>query len=158
MQAPAQAHRLFDPGGERVGSVEAEDAAAARLGVEPVGEEDLDPRALVAEGQGFAPRRGQLGQAAAILLGLRLDPGQRRPRGLGLDGADGLAIDEEEVVGEAGLERKLPYCHAARCAEIELRTRLHGPAGIREHCVDYPSRGLFRQGHTYSFGHAFTKL
>ena len=74
------------------------DWMAARLGIEPVRELVLDAVRLVQERQradrGGHPRR----QARRVPRGLALDTDEREALLLGLDGADRLAVDEEEVV------------------------------------------------------------
>ncbi len=81
---------------------------------------------------------GTGGETLAVLGGLRLDAGEGRALLLGLDGADGLPVDEEEVIGlpEAGLERELADGHAAGGMEVSLFAVLDGPAGLRERGVD----------------------
>ena len=71
--------RLARPLRQRLRSMKRKRAAAARLGIESVGEERLDAGALVEERQRRMPRGRSRGQAHAVLLGLRLDAGQRRP-------------------------------------------------------------------------------
>jgi hypothetical protein len=71
-----------------------EHALAARLPIEAVGEEGLDAGALIEKRQGAAPRGHRCGQSDAVLAGLRLDAAEGRALRLGLDGADGLAMDE----------------------------------------------------------------
>ena len=64
----------LEPARERLGLVEVEDAAAARLRVEAVREARLHAGGLVEEGE--RPDRGRqvLGEARSVALGLRLAP------------------------------------------------------------------------------------
>ena len=75
-----------------------------------------------ARGRGTAAaRRGgssPAGRPVGVLLGLQLDAAQRVARGLGLEDADGLAVDEEQVVGEA----------VARASSLNSRTATPRPA------------------------------
>jgi len=85
-------------GSEEVGAVEGEDAPAARQRVEQIGEVGFDGGAFVQEGEGQTPGRKVVGQALGVLGRLRLDAGEGGSFGLRFDGADGFAVDVEEVV------------------------------------------------------------
>ena len=82
--------------------MEREDAAAARVGIEAVGEEGLRAGAFVAERERRFPCRQAERNAGDIFGGLLLDAGERVAFGLGFDCADGFAIHEQRVVGFAG--------------------------------------------------------
>lgn len=77
---------------EQLGPVEREEAPAAPLGVELVGEGRLDAHALVSEGRRADRRRQVARRPLAVLLGLQLDIGERLTLFLGLEGADGLPV------------------------------------------------------------------
>ncbi len=132
---------LGEPLGERLGAVKGEDGATARLGIELAGEARLDAGGLIGEGQGIAGGAHAFGQSATVFGALLFDAGEGGADLLGLDGADGLAIDEEQVVGGAGGERELADGDAASRAEVEPGAVLHHPAGLRELGVD-PLAGL----------------
>ena len=80
--------------------MEGEDAAGARLRVQPLCETGLDAGGFVAERQGPAPSGQRARQALGVAGGLNLDAGQRAALLLGLDHAGGLAIYIKQVVGK----------------------------------------------------------
>ena len=77
------------------------DGARLRIGVEQVDEAGLDAGAEVQERQRLDRRVEPGGQAGRVLVGLELDAGEGVAGGLGLQHADRLATDEQEVVGKA---------------------------------------------------------
>jgi len=110
--------------------VDVKDATAARLGIEAVGEEGLDSRRLVEKRERLHRGGNVVREAGGILLGLHLHARERRAGLLGLDHADSLPVDIEQVVGEpvAGAQRKLANGHPARGVEVHGRAILGGPA------------------------------
>ena len=94
---------VFHPCEQSLRPVKGEDVAAARLGIEPVGEAGFRAGGLVGERQRRAPGGNTERHALHILLGLLLDAGERMARGFGLDRADRFAVDKERVVRLAGL-------------------------------------------------------
>ena len=85
------------------------DVAAARLGIEAVGEAGFRAGGLVAERQRRAPGGKTERHALHILLRLLLDAGERMARRFGLDRADRFAVNEQRVVRLAGLEGQLAH-------------------------------------------------
>jgi hypothetical protein len=83
---------LLRPGCQLLGAVECEDVAAARLGVEQVGEAGLDAGALIEEGEGLDGAREVVRHPRGIFGGLGLDAGQGGAGLLGLDDTGGLAV------------------------------------------------------------------
>ena len=108
-EAAGEGFLLFEQVEQGFGAVEGEDAPAARFGVEAAGEAGLGTGRFEAERQ----RRGPVGQAEGnagdVFRRLLLDAGQGMAFRLGLDGAEGLAVYEEGVIGFAGLEGKLGH-------------------------------------------------
>jgi hypothetical protein len=101
-QGAIAAPAVLDSCGEGLGPVKGEDVAACRLGVEGVREARLDPGRLVCERQRAVERLRQIvGQAVDVLGGLPRDAGERLALLLGLEHADCLAVDVEEVVDAA---------------------------------------------------------
>ncbi len=84
------------------------------------------------------------GKARDVLVRLGGHTGQGVPLGLGLDDADGAAVDEQGVVGLAGGEAELADGHAGRGTEVDLRTVLEQPSGRFEQLVDFEAGALFR--------------
>jgi hypothetical protein len=140
---------LADPRRECLGTVKREDLTAAGLRVERVREASLRAGRLVGERQrSFDGARHPVRQTIEVLRRLPFDPGERRALRLGLDHADGLAIDEEEIVGSAvrRLEDEFAHRHAGRGSEVYLPCVLNSPAGRLQHLVDLdPGLVLRRQ-------------
>ena len=134
---------LLHPGEQGFGTMKREHAAAARVGIEAVGEEGFRARALVAERERRFPRRQAERDAGDILGGLLLDAGEGVAFGLGLDRADGFGVNEQRVVRFAGLEGEFADGDTARGREVDLVLRLDGPARRGEHRVNLPAGALF---------------
>src|SRR5487761_1136682 len=147
---------LAGPLGQRLRTVESEDATAAGIGVIAVGEPGLAPRRLAYERQrihqGLAPAGQPVGVSAALALHLH----EGRPLGLGLDYAGGLAVEEEQIVDAAVplLQAELPNGHAGPSAHIRLGSVLDDPAGglqlpvDLDPCLGLPSQvGIVRASH-----------
>ena len=143
LQASAQLLRALYPGAQRLWLVEGEQAAAAGIGIETVGEEGLHAGAFVEEGEGRVVVQGELAQAEAVPGRLRLDAAESGALRLGLDGADGLAIHEQQVVGEAGLQGKLAHGNAGGRAQVHLVAALYPPAGGFQQVINALSGLLF---------------
>ena len=90
-----------EPFSERLRSVKREHRSRSRLRIETIGETRFGAGRLYQEGQRTRPRRQAIGQAPRVLGGLHLDASERDARLLGLDDAGSLAVDVEQVVGEA---------------------------------------------------------
>jgi lycopene cyclase domain-containing protein len=125
-------------GGQFLGAVEAEDEAAARLGIEKVGEAGLDAGALVEEGQGIDGTRQVVRHTGGVLARLGLDTGEGGLGLLGFHDASRLAIDVEEVirVAMACLKREFADGHAPTGMEVDLPGVLNQPARGPEGGVD----------------------
>jgi hypothetical protein len=97
--------------------------------------------ALVVERQGPVVGRQGVGQAGAGLGRLRLDAGERLAGLLGLDDAGGLAVDVEQVVGDAvpPLQRALAPGDPAAGVEARRVGVLDDPAGAAEVVVELAS-------------------
>ena len=78
------------------------------------------------------------GQTLGVLLRLDLDARQGVALGLRLEDADGLAVDEEQVVGEAVAvgELELADGDAAAGGQVHLVAVLDDPAGLLQLAVD----------------------
>jgi hypothetical protein len=63
--------------------------------------------------------------------------------GLGLDGAEGLAVGVEKIVGEAGIQRELTHRHAAGRGNIHFVGRLDSPPCLVKLSVDFFAGFLF---------------
>ena len=94
---------VFHPCEQSLRTVKREDVAAARHGIETVGEARFRAGGLVGERQRRAPGGNPEGHALHVLLGLLFDAGQRMANRFGLNRADRFAIDKERVVRLAGL-------------------------------------------------------
>ena len=124
------------------------DAAAAWIGVEPVGEEGLHAGALVEKRQRRVPGQGDAPQADGVLGRLRLDAAQCRALRLGLHSANGPAIDEQQVVGvnrrgwvALATQGELAHGDADGRAQVHLGAVLDLPTHIFKQCIN-PLPGL----------------
>ena len=138
-EAGTQRVGLGKPGGECRGLVESEDATRARPWVTLIAEEGFDPSRFVGERNRFRAGekiREEVGEVFAVVGGLLGDGGKRGAFFFGLDHAERDAINEEEVVAAAGLERNLAERDAAGGGRVESLVVLDGPIGSREHRVD----------------------
>ena len=86
--------------------MEGEDLAGAGLRVALIGEAGEDAGGLVEEGERdvVTPGLHEVFEAAGIAGGLDLDAAEGHAFGFGFDETQGFAVDEEQVVGEAGFE------------------------------------------------------
>jgi len=131
--------------------VEGEDVAGAWLGVEAVAEVRFGAGRFVDEGQRPAPRRQAARQAQRVTRRLDLDPGERRALLLGFDNTGGLAVDVEQVVGEAvpGFEREFAQRYTPGGVDVGRGDALHRPAGSGQELVDLLAGALFGGGHGF---------
>jgi hypothetical protein len=118
--------------------VHLEDAAAARVRIEEARELRDRPGGQVEERQWLDGRVEPGWQAGGILLGLHLDAAQRVALGLRFKDADGLAVHEEQVIGEAvpGGELELAHGDAASGGQVHGVPVLDDPACRDERGVD----------------------
>ena len=123
--------------------MEGEHLPAAGVWIEQVGDLCDGAGALVVEREGAVVGGHVGGQPSDVLQGLPLDAGEGA-RGLGLDGADRLAVGVEHVVGVTGVQRELTHRHATGRHNVEALVVLHLPAAGVEHSVDLLSGFLFR--------------
>ena len=89
------------------------------------------------------PRGHLCGESDAVLAGLRLDAAEGRALRLGLDGADGLAMDEQQVVGLAGGQGKLAHRDPDGRAQVSPTSVLHFPAGGSQKPVNIGAGSFF---------------
>ncbi len=113
--------RIFgQPLGDRLRAVKREHVPRLGGRVEAIREPRLDAGRLVQERQRPHWSRDVCGEPGSVLLGLQLYAGERGPRSLRLDHADGLPVDVEQVVGEpVRAERELADGDAASGGEVE---------------------------------------
>ena len=117
--------------------MEGEDTARTRGGIAFVAEESLDAGGFVEEGQlARADGLDEVGQIHRVMRGLLGNARQQRAFLLGFDDADGLAIDQQQVIAGAGLERCFAQRDALPGGEIHRLVILRGPAGRDELGVD----------------------
>lgn len=116
--------------------MEGEHAATPGLRVALVADVRLGPRRLVGERQRQPAVGDRVGQPDEVLRRLLGDAGEGRPGGFGLDDVGRLAVDEEEVVGRAGVELELAHGNARRRAEVDPVTVLHRPPCLFEQGVN----------------------
>ena len=126
--------------------MEAEDAAAAGLGIEQVDEVRLDAGADVEERQRSDRRREVRRQAFGILIDLRLDAAQREAGRLGFERADRLLIDVQEIVGIAVALGHLELANrdSAPGREFRLLAVLNDPSRFSQPRINLLASGLFR--------------
>ena len=78
--------------------MEAEDAAAARIWLQQIGEAGFDSGGLIAERQRAAWGGKRFGNALAVFLGLDFDAGEGGALFLGFDDAGSLTVHEKQVI------------------------------------------------------------
>jgi hypothetical protein len=124
------------------------DRAGLGVGVEAVDEPGLDAGAEIEERQRVDRRVESVGEPGGVLPSLELDVSEPVPGGLGLQRPDGLAVDEQEVVGEAVALSHLELAHrdARRDGEVHGVPVLNGPAGGLEGRIDVLAGFAFRGG------------
>lgn len=136
--------------------MEAEDGAAGGVGLQQVREAGFDAGGLIKEGEGSPRGWESLGDAFAVLLGLDFDTDEGRAFLFGLDGAGGLAIDKEEIVGFAVAVRESEFANrnAAAGVDVGVGTVLNEPPSGDKHAIDGLA-GLFfrRQSELKALGH-----
>jgi len=139
-EARAEGVGLGGAGGERLGSVEGEDAAGARVRVAFVAEERFDAGGFVEERKGSdagGEERGQeIGERGGVVGGLLGDAGERGAGLLGFDHANRLAADEEQIIAGAGLELDFAEGDAGTGGKVDGFDILNDPAGRDELGVD----------------------
>jgi hypothetical protein len=83
----------------------------------------------------------------AYIAGLPLDSGQGGALRLGLDDADDLRVDVQQVVSTAmaGLHDSLPAGHPIAGEQIEVLLVLDRPSGVAELAVDQHACALLRR-------------
>src|SRR6266487_790488 len=105
--------------------------AAFRRRVELVRELRFDAGGFVGERQLFAPFRVNVEQTLAVLARLFLDAGQRVTFGLRLDGANGFAVDEEQIVHFiAAFQKRFADGDSARSRQVDRATVLNSPGAL----------------------------
>ena len=139
-EAGAQTTPLGQPVAQGFRAVEAEDFTRTRLGVAGIGEVGDDAGGFVAERQRFAVI-DSFEPGGGIAFGLRLVGGEALAFffALGFDDAKRLAVDEEHVIGGAGVG--LPFADRDPGAGGEIDLLLHNPAGGAQLRID-PVAGL----------------
>jgi hypothetical protein len=116
------------------------------LSIGPVGEGSFDAGGLVGEGPRLAPSW----QPLSVASGLHFNAGERRALLLRFDHAAGLAVEIEQVIGEAMaiVQRELADRHAGSGPEIDIGHALHDPPGGGEQAVDLFSGALLWVHHS----------
>jgi hypothetical protein len=128
-KSPAESVRLSKPVAERFGAMEREDAAGAGLGVSPVPGEGFNTSGFVGEGK-RAFDREEIGKIVAIMAGLLRDSREWSSFFLRFDDTDGIAIDEEEVIGSADFQWDLGQSNSPRDSGVEIFVALNDPAAL----------------------------
>ena len=130
---------------EGLGAMEGEDLAGAGLGIALIGEAGDDAGGLVEEGQRHTGGLNPLQLGGGVVGGLVLGDGDVGAEGflLGLGDADRLAVDEQHVVGGAGVGGVFADGLALAGVEIDGVLRLHDPTGGPELRVDGVAGDLF---------------
>jgi len=93
------------------------------------------------------------GKPFAVLLGLGLNASQRCSFSFGLDYANRLLIDVEQIVGKAvsRLEGEFTDCDATASVKVGSCNVLHTPARLLKHFIDGLARFLFWVFHLVLF-------
>lgn len=86
-------------------------------------------------------------QTDRVLGGLVRHAGERSSFVLGFHHPDSLAIDEEQVICFAGVQRELAHGNPARCEQIEVPARLDDPAASFQLLVDILAGNLLWCSH-----------
>ena len=127
-KSSAEGIQLGQPLGKRLWSLETEDLPAARLGVEPIGEECRRSVRLEEERQGATVGREIIRETCCVFRGLGLHA-SKRTLGLCFYCTERFAIHVEQVIRkpESRLHRKLADGDAATCCEVKVVPVLHKP-------------------------------
>jgi len=127
-KSSAEGIQLGQPLGKRLWSLETEDLPAARLGVEPIGEECRRSVRLEEERQGATVGREIIRKTSRVFRGLGLHA-SKRTLGLCFYCTERFAIHVEQVIRkpESRLHRKLADGDAATCCEVKVVPVLHKP-------------------------------
>jgi hypothetical protein len=133
---------LLKPFGQRFGLVKGEDGTAARFGIEVAGEASFDAGGFVGKGKGIARDGDIIGDAGTIFGALLFHAGQCLSDGFGFDDANGLTINEEEIVSRAFEQRIFAHSNATPGAQVDGIAILHDPTGLREVIVDLLARAF----------------
>lgn len=86
-----------------------------------------------------------------IVCGLLGDADEQGAGALGLDYANGLTVDDQEVIAATAFQRHLAQRDAAFDARVVGRVVLYRPAGRDEHRIDLLAGKLFRARHSPAF-------
>jgi len=145
-KGPAVLEVIVDPRRQRLRAVRRVDAARARARIEPVLEARLLAGRHVSERERLDRDLEVVGHTGRVVVPLRLNVRKDSPGRFGLEDANGLAVDEEEVVGPAvwWVEDELAHRHTLRLRQIDCIGVLDGPARSHEHRVDLAARLRFR--------------
>ena len=65
-------------------------------------------------------------------------------KALGLDDADGLALDEKQIIRRSFVGRIFTYGNACGLAKIDLVFILYRPPGVSKHAINLAAGNLFR--------------
>ena len=125
----AEGFFFLDHFAERLGAVEGKDIAAARMGLEPVGELCDLAGGFVLEGKWATPSGELGGEAVGVAGGLTFDTFESVADGLGFDDADGFGVYIEEIVGFAVGAGELGDGETGAGGEVHLVICLDDPAG-----------------------------
>ncbi|SRR5258706_6405484 len=98
-QALIQLRGFLRPFDERLRAVEGKDVAARGRWIEAIGEACFGAGAFVGKWERLAPDRIDIEQSLAVFSGLLLDANEGPAFGFGLNGGDGFAVSEQEVIG-----------------------------------------------------------
>ena len=90
-------------------------------------EKGLHARTFVTESHGIAELWNMLQAAYKVAVGLIGDRAEGPARFFCFNSADRFSIDEQEIIGRAGLGGILTDSNAKRCAKVELLVLLDAP-------------------------------
>ena len=143
LKAGAEGFALLDPGPERLGPVDAEDEPRAGARIPKVAEARLLTVGFVGEREGIGPALKVGEGGTGVKFRFFGDADERMAGSLGFLDADGLAVQEEHVVGKATFDVGLAEGDARTSVEIEVTFVLNKPPSGRQLTVDFLAGFLF---------------
>ena len=115
--------------------MEREDTAGTRFGIPFVTEEGLDTGGFIQERE-RALGLEKVWEVCGIVAGLFRHTGEQRAFLFGLDHANGLTIDQQQIITRAGFQGHFPQGDSAGRCKIQVFEILNDPAGLDQEAIN----------------------